>query len=251
MNKRIALISEHASPLAILGGVDGGGQNVYVGEIAKNLATLGYEVDIFTRRDSKVLPEAAEWVQGVRIIHVPAGPAEYVRKEDLLPFMAEFTAYILKFCKREGKTYDLIHANFWMSGLVAAEIKRAIAIPFVVTFHALGRVRRFHQGEADQFPTERIAIEERIIAQADRIIAECPQEEEDLIRFYNADPAKITIIPGGFDPSQFWSVGKALARVALGLDPNEKLILQLGRMVPRKGVDTVIQGFAHLLSHYS
>ncbi len=251
MKKRIALISEHASPLAILGGVDGGGQNVYVGEIAKNLATLGYEVDIFTRRDSKVLPEAAEWVQGVRIIHVPAGPSEYVRKEDLLPFMAEFTAYILKFCKREGKSYDLIHANFWMSGLVAAQIKRAIAIPFVVTFHALGRVRRFHQGEADQFPTERIAIEERIIAQADRIIAECPQEEEDLIRFYNADPAKITIIPGGFDPSQFWSVGKALARVALGLDPNEKLILQLGRMVPRKGVDTVIQGFAHLLSHYS
>lgn len=251
MNKRIALISEHASPLAILGGVDGGGQNVYVGEIAKNLATLGYEVDIFTRLDSKVLPEAAEWVQGVRIIHVPAGPPEYVRKEDLLPFMAEFTAYILKFCKREGKTYDLIHANFWLSGLVAVQIKQAIAIPFVVTFHALGRVRRFHQGEADQFPTERIAIEERIIAQADRIIAECPQEEEDLIRFYNADPTKITIIPGGFDPSQFWSVGKALARVALGLDPSEKLILQLGRMVPRKGVDTVIQGFAHLLSHYS
>lgn len=247
MKKRIALISEHASPLAILGGVDGGGQNVYVGEIAKNLAALGYEVDIFTRRDSQILPEAAEWVNGVRIIHVPAGPAEYVRKEDLLPFMAEFTAFILNFCQREGKTYDLIHANFWMSGLVAASVKQAAGIPFVVTFHALGRVRRFHQGEADQFPTERFAIEERIIAEADRIIAECPQEEEDLIRFYHANPAKITIIPGGFDQGQFWSIGKALARVALGLDPNERIILQLGRMVPRKGVDTVIRGFARLV----
>jgi phosphoheptose isomerase len=251
VKKRIALISEHASPLATLGGVDGGGQNVYVGEVAKNLAALGYEVDIFTRRDSSVLPEAAEWVNGVRIIHVPAGPPDYVRKEDLLPFMAEFTAFILKFCQREGKTYDLIHANFWMSGLVAAELKQVVGIPFVVTFHALGRVRRFHQGEADEFPTERVAIEQRIIAEADRIIAECPQEQEDLIRFYNADPAKIAIVPGGFDPGQFWPIGKALARVALGLSPDERLILQLGRMVPRKGVDTVIRGFALLLNQYS
>lgn len=247
MKKRIALISEHASPLATLGGVDGGGQNVYVGEIARNLAALGYDVDIFTRRDSNVLPEVAEWVNGVRMIHVPVGPPEYVRKEDLLPLMAQFTTYILKFCKREGKAYDLIHANFWMSGLVAAELKQLVGIPFVVTFHALGRVRRFHQGDADQFPTERFAIEERIIAQADRIIAECPQEQEDLIRFYRADPAKIAIVPGGFDPGQFWPIGKVLARVALGLDPNEKVILQLGRMVPRKGVDTVIQGFARLV----
>jgi phosphoheptose isomerase len=247
VKKRIALISEHASPLATLGGVDGGGQNVYVGEVAKNLAALGYEVDIFTRRDSRILPEAAEWVNGVRIIHVPAGPPAYVRKEDLLPFMAEFTAYIIQFCKREGKTYGLIHANFWMSGLVAADLKQIVSIPFVVTFHALGRVRRFHQGEADEFPTERFAIEERIIAAADRIIAECPQEEEDFIRFYNADPAKITVIPGGFDPNQFYPIGKAVARVALGLHPNERVILHLGRMVPRKGVDTVIRGFFQFL----
>ncbi|MFB2834887.1 glycosyltransferase [Floridanema evergladense] len=247
MKKRIALISEHASPLAMLGGVDSGGQNVYVGEIAKNLTVFGYEVDVFTRRDSELLPEAAEWVNGVRIIHVPAGVPEYLRKEDLLPFMADFTSYMVNFCQQEGQMYDLIHANFWMSGLVAANIKKVLGIPFVITFHALGKVRRFYQGDADQFPNQRFAIEERIINEADRIIAECPQEEEDLIRFYNADPAKITIIPGGFDPGQFWPIGKVLARVALGLDPNEKVILQLGRMVPRKGVDAVIYGFAQLL----
>lgn len=248
MTKRIALISEHASPLATLGGVDSGGQNVYIGEVAKNLASLGYTVDIFTRRDSPLLPEKAEWVNGVRIIQVPAGPPHAVRKEDLLPFMAEFTAYVCQSAKR--RPYDLIHANFWMSGLVAAEVKQLLGIPFVVTFHALGRVRRSHQGEADQFPNQRFAIEDRVVAEAAQIIAECPQEEEDLIRFYNADPARITIIPGGFDPSQFWPIGKALARVALGIAPEERLILQLGRMVPRKGVDTVIQGFAHLLRQH-
>ena len=246
--KRIALISEHASPLAILGGVDGGGQNVYVGEIAKNLATSGYSVDVFTRRDSKLLPEVAEWMNGVRIIHVPAGAAEYVRKEDLLRLMPEFTAYIQQFCQTESKIYDLIHANFWMSGLVAAELKCSLNIPFAITFHALGRVRRFHQGEADQFPEERFAIEERIIAEADRIIAECPQEKEDLCNFYQADPAKITIIPGGFDTNQFSPIGKELARVALGIDPEQRVILQLGRMVKRKGVDTVIRGFAQFVN---
>jgi D-inositol-3-phosphate glycosyltransferase len=246
MRKRIAMISEHASPLAILGGVDSGGQNVYVGQLARHLAGIGYEVDIFTRRDSGMLPEVAEWVSGVRIVHVPAGPAEFVRKEDLLPHIPDFTANMLKFIRRQRRRYQLAHANFWMSGLVAADIKQAVGLPFVVTFHALGRVRRAFQRQADEFPDERFAVEDRIVSEADHIVAECPQEEEDLIRYYNADPSRITIIPGGFDPTEFWPISKALARVSLGLMPEEPVILQLGRMVPRKGVDTVIRGFARL-----
>ncbi len=246
MSRRIALISEHASPLVMPGGVDSGGQNVYAGQLARHLAALGYQVDVFTRRDSDRLPTIAEWVSGVRIIHVPAGPPTRVRKEDLLPYMERFTQFMLRHCKREVASYDLIHANFWMSGLVAAELKRALGIPFVITFHALGRVRRQYQGAADQFPDERFAIEDRIVAEADHIIAECPQDEEDLIRLYNADPARITIIPCGFDPTELWPISKPLARAALGLDPDERIVLQLGRMVPRKGVDTAIRAFARL-----
>ena len=244
--KRIAMISEHASPLAILGGVDAGGQNVYVGQLARHLAAIGYEVDVITRRDSPLLPETAEWVRGVRIVHVSAGPPEFVRKEDLLPHMEEFTHGVLRLIRRQRRGYALAHANFWMSGLVAADVKHATGLPFVVTFHALGRVRRAFQQAADQFPDARFAIEDRIVAEADQIVAECPQEEEDLIRYYNADPARITVVPGGFDPTEFWPISKALARVSLGLNPDEPVIVQLGRLVPRKGVDTVIRGFARL-----
>ena len=244
MRRRIGLISEHASPLAVLGGVDSGGQNVYVGQVARHLADLGYDVDVFTRRDSRQLPRITSWTGGVRIIHVPAGPPLPIRKEELLSHMGEFTDYVLRACQRTA--YDLFHANFFMSGLVAAEIKRVLGIPFVVTFHALGRVRRLHQREADDFPEERLAIEGRIITEADRIIAECPQDEEDLIRLYDADPERITIIPCGFDPKEFWPVGKQLARGTLGLDAAEPLILQLGRMVPRKGVENVIRGLGRL-----
>src|SRR5439155_16672664 len=105
MSRRIALISEHASPLCVLGGVDSGGQNVYVGQVARHLAALGYEVDVFTRRDSERLPEIAEWVSGIRIIHVPAGPPAFVRKEEMLPFMGDFTSYLLHFCKCQREHY--------------------------------------------------------------------------------------------------------------------------------------------------
>lgn len=247
MTRRIALISEHASPLAVLGGVDSGGQNVYVGQVAKNLALMGYEVDVFTRRDSEHLPEIADWEPGVRIIHVPAGPPSIVPKEELLPYMCEFTRYMLRFMRARRCRYDLVHANFFMSGLVAAEIKKEAGIPFVITFHALGRVRRQHQREADLFPEERFEIEDRLVAEADCVIAECPQDEEDLIRLYNADPARITIIPCGFDPAELSPVSKALSRMVLGLPPDEPIILQLGRMVRRKGVETVVRGFARLV----
>ncbi|MBD3881491.1 glycosyltransferase [Phormidium tenue FACHB-886] len=243
MTKRIALISEHATPLGIFGGVDSGGQNVYVGQLAKHLAAIGYDVDVFTRRDQPHLPEVVDWQQGVRVIHVPAGAPTCIPKECLLPYMQEFTAFVLSWC--QAQPYDLIHANFWMSGLVAAEIKRVTGIPFVITFHALGRVRRQYQGDADQFPDERFEIEERLVREADSIIAECPQDREDLLCLYNADPKRIRIIPCGFDPTEFWAINKVRARLTLGLPPDEWLILQLGRMVPRKGVDTVIRGFAH------
>lgn len=250
MTKRIALISEHATPLGIFGGTDSGGQNVYVGQIAKHLTAIGYQVDVFTRRDNHHLPEVVEWHHGVRIIHVPAGPPAYLPKENLLPYMGEFTAFVLDWCRYHA-TYDLIHANFWMSALVAADIKQALGIPFVITFHALGRVRRLHQGDADQFPDERFTVEDRIVQEADHIIAECPQDREDLLQFYPAKPDRISIIPCGFDSAEFWAINKIHARLTLGLSPDEFVILQLGRMVPRKGVDTVIRGFAQLLQQHT
>lgn len=243
--QRIALISEHASPLAMLGGVDSGGQNVYVGQLAKHLARLGHEVDVFTRRDRNDLPEVVAWEGGSRIVHVPAGPAFPVRKEELLPFMGAFAASVIGHCRRK-RPYDLLHANFFMSALVAAEVKRTLGVPFVVTFHALGRVRRIHQKEADSFPEERLAIEDRAVREADRIIAECPQDEDDLVTLYGADRARLRTIPCGFDPTEFGPVDRSRARRTLGLPEDGPIILQLGRIVPRKGVDNVIRGLARL-----
>ena len=245
MSKRIALISEHASPLAAAGGIDGGGQNIYVAQVAKHLANLGYSVDVFTRRDHPSQPETLEWRPGVRVVHVPAGPATYVRKEALLPLMDEFSAHVREYARRNGG-YRVAHANFFMSGLAARELKRSQGTPFVMTFHALGRVRQVHQGAADEFPPARMVIEDELIGEADAVIAECPQDRTDLTTLYPGDPRRICVIPCGFDKAEFWPITRALARRTLGYRADERILLNIGRLVPRKGIDNAIRGLGRL-----
>lgn len=246
--KRIALISEHASPLAPPGSVDSGGQNVYVAHLARQLAQLGYRVDVYTRRDSPRLKQVVKLGPNLRIIHVPAGPAHFLPKEQMLPCMDDFAGFMKSFIRRKALTYDLIHANFFMSGMVAQQLKMSLGIPYVITFHALGRVRKLHQGASDGFPPQRMEIEKMLMQQAERIIAECPQDKHDMERLYGAPAARIDIVPCGFDPSELWP--EPSARTMLGLSEEDFVLLQLGRMVPRKGVDNVIRSIAVLRDHY-
>lgn len=246
MRKRIAFISEHASPLAVLGGVDAGGQNVYVAELARYLSKIGYDIDVFTRWEDTTVPQVVNWVPNVRVVHVKAGPVKYIQKEELLPYMTEFRRSMMQFIEQEDIAYDLVHANFFMSALVAMELKEIMDLPYVVTYHALGAVRRIHQKEQDKFPFERLTIEQETAERADSVIAECPQDKEDLVHLYHADAAKIAIVPCGFCPSEFYPVNRSFARSFLGLDQQENILLQLGRMVPRKGVDNVIRALALL-----
>lgn len=242
----IAIISEHASPLATQGGIDSGGQNVYVAYVARELARAGHRVDVFTRRDDPALPPVVDFAPRVRVVPIPAGPPRFVPKEELLPFMEEFGDGIAACCAMPGYRYDVVHANFFMSGLAALRLREEFGIPFVITFHALGKVRRFHQGTADGFPPERIDIEETLVASADRIIAECPQDRDDLVRLYGARSKRVAVVPCGVDVSELGPAESVAARARLGLDENEFTVLQLGRMVPRKGIDNVIRGVAEL-----
>jgi len=251
---KVALISEHASPLASTGGVDAGGQNIYVAHVAHQLAILGHAVDVFTRWDAPDLPLIVHTGPGVRVVNVPAGPPRHVPKESLLPHMDEFSDWLLRFCHGEaeggGAPYAVLHANFFMSGLVGLRVKRTLSVPLVTTFHALGRVRRLHQGEGDGFPDDRFRIEDDLVRHSDRVVAECPQDRADLMQLYGADPRKLAVVPCGFDATEFFPMGRQTARARLGWDGEAFTVLQLGRLVPRKGVDNVIRGVAQLRRIY-
>jgi glycosyltransferase involved in cell wall biosynthesis len=243
---KIAIVSEHASPLALIGGVDSGGQNIYVAHVAKQLAVAGHEVDVFTRHDSVLMPQVVHWRRNLRVVHVTAGPPQFVPKESLLEYMEAFGDWMGDFFLAEPRPYDVVHANFFMSGWAALRAAQTQAFPLVTTFHALGLVRRRYQGAADGFPDERFAIEQGLMRVSERVVAECPQDKRDMIELYDADASRIEIVPCGFDPDELAPMDRRQARAALGWPQDEFIVLQLGRMVPRKGVDNVIRGVAAL-----
>ncbi|WDV49117.1 glycosyltransferase [Streptomyces coeruleorubidus] len=234
----IALVSEHASPLAALGGVDAGGQNVHVACLAGALADRGHRVTVYTRRDASDLPCRVELRDGVEVHHVPAGPAEPLPKDELLPYMGEFGRYLARGWRTRAP--DLVHSHYWMSGLAALRATRAHGLPLLHTYHALGTVKRRHQGHADTSPPERIPGEIEIGLGCDRVVATCRDEAAELTRM-GIPPHKIGIVPCGVDPDRFTPKGPAAPR-----GPYPHRLLQLGRLVPRKGAAVAVAALARL-----
>jgi glycosyltransferase involved in cell wall biosynthesis len=237
---RIALISEHASPVSLLGGSDAGGQNVYVAEISCHLARLGYSIDVFTRRDNPTLPQIIELASGVRVIHLTAGPATNLPKDDIWTYMPAFRDAFLDFCAVNEQSYDLIHSNFWMSGWVATELRRILHIPVAHIFHALGVTKRLHQGNADTSPQERIDVERQIVQDVDYLITPCPNEESELIEYYGADPSRIRMIPLAVDTKMFRPVDRGKIRQQLGLGQDDFVMAYVGRILRRKDIRNIV-----------
>lgn len=244
---RIAFLSEHASPVALLGGEDAGGQNVYVDEVSRNLAKLGYAVDVFTRRDSPDAPEVVAWAPNVRVINLAAGPPRFLLKDDLWVFMPAFRDAFLGFVERDKVRYDILHSNFWMSGWVATELQSHLNIPTVHIFHATGKTKRKHQGSVDPSPRERIEIETQLIRAVQRVIAQCPSEWSELVDDYGADPNNVVIIPSAVNIEAFHPVPKAEARQRMGIAQDAFVVVYVGRMLPRKDVRNVVRGVAQLI----
>jgi D-inositol-3-phosphate glycosyltransferase len=234
---RIAMVSEHASPLATLGDVDAGGQNVHVAALSLALAGRGHDVRVYTRRDSPTLPRRVRFGPGVDVIHVPAGPARQLPKDELLPHMAEFGRRLADSWSGAGAP-DLVHAHFWMSGLAAISAARTIGLPVVQTFHALGIVKQRHQGEHDSSPRQRISAEAAICRDADMIIATCSDEVTELHRM-GATTGTIEVVPCGVD-TQLFTPGPVAAQ------PTAPTLLSVGRLVERKGIDTIIRALVKL-----
>lgn len=234
----IALVSEHASPLAVLGGTDAGGQNVHVAELARHLAALGTVVTVHTRRDDPALPPHAPFAPGVDVHHVDAGPAEPLPKDELLPFMREFAEAIL--AAWEVQRPDVVHSHFWMSGLASMQAADALSIPWAHTYHALGTVKRAQQGAHDTSPRDRIPIEQHLARCADLIIATSEEERAEL-RSYGAAPDRVVRVPCGVDLSIFRPTGPAAP-----LPRGRRRLVVVGRLVERKGIGNVIEALASL-----
>ncbi len=233
---KVAMVSEHASPLAAFGGVDAGGQNVHVAALAAAMGRRGAEVVVYTRREDASLPKRVALAPRVTVEHVDAGPSEPVPKDFLLPYMDEFASE-LEHSWGEWRP-DVVHAHFWMSGRAALAAARTLEVPVVQTFHALGGVKKRHQGEKDTRPPERLAEERRILRSADGIVATCSDEVFELSRM-GADPRRVSVVPCGVDLDLFRPDGPVEERAT-----GTRRVVVVGRLVERKGAGDAIFALA-------
>ncbi|MCS7060365.1 MAG: glycosyltransferase [Anaerolineae bacterium] len=257
--RRIALISFHTSPLATLGGKDTGGMNVFVRETARELARRNIDVDIFTRSQSaqslRIDPRIAP---NARVINVPAGPEAPISKQDLPKHVPAFTDWMCRFLSEEKtrsggpkfneeRPYDVIHAHYWLSGLVADGLRRCWGTPFVQTFHTLAELKnQIAQRPQERESEERLRSECYLCGAADRLTANTVVEERQLIRFYGASANRIRIVPPGVDLSRFHPIEQAYAKSVIGVPHDHRIILFAGRIEPLKGIDTLFRAIALL-----
>jgi glycosyltransferase involved in cell wall biosynthesis len=232
---KIALVSEHANPLATIGGVDAGGQNVHVAALASGLVKRGHDVTVFTRRDDTSTSRQVRAPEGYLVEHVPAGPPSDVPKDELLQYMPAFARHLRRRWREER--VDLVHAHFWMSGLASVDAATSVGVPVVQTFHALGSVKRRHQGPHDTSPPRRVSLERRLCRSVDHVIATCTDEVEEL-RVLGLRRAQASVIPCGVDTDAF--------RPAQAPARTRPRLLVIGRIVERKGVGNVIEALAHV-----
>ncbi len=230
---RIAMVSEHADPAGALGGADAGGQNVHVAALSAALAQRGHSVTVYTRQEHPDSPARSELRPGVTVVRIPAGPVRPLPKDDLLPHMTAFGDQLARLWREEAP--EVVHAHFWMSGLASLHATASLAepVPVAQTFHALGTVKKRFQGPADTSPACRIALEQRIGLAAGQVIATCTDEVKELGRM-GVGPDRVSVVPCGVSVQDFQPGGPAAPRTT------RPRLLTLGRLVPRKGVDTII-----------
>jgi glycosyltransferase involved in cell wall biosynthesis len=241
---RIAMVSEHASPLATLGGVDAGGQNVHVAALATALAERGHDIVVYVRADRPDVPLRVRMGPRVEVERVAAGPLQVLPKDDLLPHMAAFAERLVERWRADPP--DIVHAHFWMSGLASVNAGRAIGVPVVQTFHALGTVKRRWQGDQDTSPASRIDTERWLAAEVDRVIATCSDEVSELLAMGAPRPC-IDVVPCGVDTSRFQPTQVATTCAVPWPEGGKRRgsrLLVVGRLVPRKGVEDAIRALA-------
>jgi D-inositol-3-phosphate glycosyltransferase len=243
--KSVAMISLHTSPLLQPGAGDSGGMNVYVREVASALAQAGVECTTYTRAHRPGLPDELTVEPGHRVVHVPAGPYD-LPKEALADELDAFTAGVLDHI-RSGPGVDVVHGNYWLSGVVGHRLKHELDVPLVSTFHTLARVKA--EG-GDLEPTWRDQAEAEVIGCSDAVCVSCPEEERQFRRLYGNPAGRIEIVPPAVEHAFFAPGDRAGARRAVGLPVDRPVILFVGRLQPLKAPDLAIRTLAGLPSHH-
>jgi D-inositol-3-phosphate glycosyltransferase len=247
---RLAMLSAHSCPVGKLGTRDTGGMSVYIRELAGELGKLGHRVDVYTRVHDPRDREVYELGPNARLIHLKAGDDDEIDKLAVYSHLPDFVGNLEAFAGASNAHYDLIFSHYWLSALAGAHLQQLWHVPHIVMFHTLAAAKNAVRHEAgaalgEDEPMLRIEAEREMVRACHRIVASTEMGRDELVRYYNASPHKISVVPCGVNLEQFRLIGRAEARCHLGLD-HEKIALFVGRMDPLKGLDKLITALSYL-----
>jgi glycosyltransferase involved in cell wall biosynthesis len=238
--QHIALISVHGDPAIEIGKEEAGGQNVYVRQVGEALARQGWQVDMFTRKISLEQDTIVQHSPNCRTIRLTAGAVEFVPRDNLFVYLPEFVENFLQFQEENGYVYPLIHTNYWLSSWVGMELKKIQNSKQVHTYHSLGAVKYNTISTIPLIASTRLAVEKTLLETAETVVATSPQEKEHMETLVSTK-GNVDIIPCGTDIRRFGAFSRQQARAKLGIDPDAKVVLYVGRFDPRKGIETLVR----------
>jgi mannosylfructose-phosphate synthase len=233
-----------------LGKPDTGGQVVFVLELAKQFAELGYRVDVVTRR-FEGQPEFDRLSENLRIWRVAFGGKEFIRKEDMHDHLDEF---VRRFLAERRRPYVAVLSHYWDGGWAGQRIAEELRLPHIHTPHSLGAwKRRGMGGDPDEAERtfrfeERIRKEFLVYRRCDHLIATTHQQVELLLsEDYDVPKWQISMIPPGIDERLYTPVPQkttSALRRRLGFGPHD--IYAVGRAATNKGYDLLIRALPYL-----
>ncbi|MEX1329468.1 MAG: glycosyltransferase [Desulfobacterales bacterium] len=242
---RIAMLSIHSNPIGELGTNDTGGMSVYIRELARELGKRGHRIDVFTRLQNGRHQPVVDLFENVRLIHLGIPNNGQLSRLALYPYLPDFFKSMENFRSREGIVYDLIHSHYWLSGRLGNWAQERWNQPHLAMLHTLGEVKN-RTGVGRPEPELRIAAEKQLVKNCHRILAPTDREKDNLIRYYGVCGEKIGVVPCGVNMDLFNPQDKQATRKQLGFDPDDSILLYVGRFEPLKGIEGLLEAISHL-----
>lgn len=227
---RVACVSAHGCPFAAPGAGSAGGMSVFLRSMIQALARAGVRMDVYAASHGPC--PASSGREPLRLAHVAAEDAP------------DFADGLLAAVEASGARYDLVHSHYWTSAGPGLRLAERLGVPHVFTGHTIAAIKERAGGAPEPEPRKR--AESDAIRRSGAVVTFTEEESASLCELFGFAPDRTHAVPMGVDTTLFGPQPRAVARAALGIGQDERVVLSVGRIEPFKGVGVLVRALALL-----